>query len=282
MRKVLVPTDFSENAFNALKYACQVFKYEISEIFIVHAYTVDAYGKDVLERDTFEKLKETALKDSERQLEKVRFKITDYSPNPQHSYHLVSGIGTLADVTNDCVNRENIDIVVMGTRGETNDRSLTFGSNALEIMKHEHCPVLAIPENYEYRAPRKVLFPTDFDVPYKRRELKLLGTMMASFRSIVTFLHFDPPININHVQEDNKLFLEGCLQKPKLLFESTPEKEKTLAITKQIIRDDFEMLVMVNTRPSYLDEVLPQAQSTIRNMGLQVKIPFLVLQNIAR
>ncbi len=282
MRKVLVPTDFSENAFNALKYACQVFKYEISEIFIAHAYTVEAYGKDVLERNTFEKLKETAFKDSERKLKKVLSKITDYSPNPQHSYHMVSGIGTLADVTNDCVNRENIDIVVMGTRGETNDRSLTFGSNALEIMKHEHCPVLAIPESYEYRAPRKVLFPTDFGVPYKRRELKLLGNMMASFRSTIIFLHIDPAGKMTHIQEDNKLFLEGCLQKPKLLFETVPEKEKTLAITKHIIRDDFEMLVMVNTRPSYLDEVLPQPRSTLRKIGLQVKIPFLVLQNIAR
>ena len=37
MRKVVVPTDFSENAFNALKYACQIFKYERSEIFILHA-----------------------------------------------------------------------------------------------------------------------------------------------------------------------------------------------------------------------------------------------------
>lgn len=282
MRKVLVPTDFSENAFNALKYACQVFKYEISEIFIVHAYTVEAYGKDVLERDTFKKLKETALKDSERQLKKVLTKITDYSPNPQHSYHTVSGIGTLADVTNDCVNRENIDIVVMGTRGETNDRSLTFGSNALEIMKHEQCPVLAIPESYEYRAPKQLLFPTDFGVPYKRRELKLLGKMMASFRSTITFLHIDPAGKMTHDQEDNKLFLEGCLQKPKLFFETTPEKVKTLAITKHITGDDFEMLVMVNTRPSYFDEVLPQPRSTLRKIGLQVKIPFLVLQNIAR
>ncbi len=98
MRTVLVPTDFSENAFNALKYACQVFKYEICQIFIVHAYTIEAYGKDVLEKDSLEELKETTLQDSERQLKKVLAQIEQFSPNPQHSYHIVSGIGTLADV----------------------------------------------------------------------------------------------------------------------------------------------------------------------------------------
>lgn len=170
----------------------------------------------------------------------------------------------------------------MGTRGETNDRTLTFGSNSLEIMKHEHCPVLVIHENYDYRAPREVLFPTDFGVIYKRRELKLLGNMMTFFRSNITFLYIDPAKEMAHEQKDNKLFLVSSLQRPKLFFETTPEPDKILAITKHIIGNDFDMLVMVNTRQSYLNEVLPQPQSTIRKLGLQVKIPFLVFQNIAR
>ena len=48
MRKILVPTDFSDNAFNALKYACQVFKYEKCEIFIMHAYADEVYQQDKL------------------------------------------------------------------------------------------------------------------------------------------------------------------------------------------------------------------------------------------
>ena len=282
MHTVLVPTDFSNNAFNALKYACQVFKYEICKIFILHAYTVDAHGKDTLDEDHFETLKETTMINSERKLKNVLAEIKEYSPNPQHNYHIVSGLGTLADVTNFWVDKENIDIVVMGTRGETNDRTLTFGSNTLEIMKHEHCPVLAIPESYEYRAPREVLFPTDFGVTFKRRELKLLGNITTSFRSTVTFLYIDPDKEMTHIQEDNKLFLKGSLLQPKLLFETTPETNKTLAITKYIFRKEFDMLVMVNTRQSYFDEVLPQPQSTLSKIGLQIKIPFLVLQNIAR
>lgn len=59
IRTVLVPTDFSKNAFNALKYSCQVFKYEICEICIVHAYTIETYGIEGLEGNRFEVLKET-------------------------------------------------------------------------------------------------------------------------------------------------------------------------------------------------------------------------------
>ena len=53
MRKVVVPTDFSENAFNALQYACQIFKYERSDIYILHAYADEVYGQDTVIKRSF-------------------------------------------------------------------------------------------------------------------------------------------------------------------------------------------------------------------------------------
>ena len=55
----MVPTDFSDNAFNALKYACQVFKYEKCEIFVMHAYADVVYQQDKLtKRSQLDVLKE--------------------------------------------------------------------------------------------------------------------------------------------------------------------------------------------------------------------------------
>ncbi|HER39641.1 MAG TPA: universal stress protein, partial [Salinimicrobium catena] len=44
MRKIIIPTDFSENAFNALKFAAELFKYERSDFFILHAYADEVYN----------------------------------------------------------------------------------------------------------------------------------------------------------------------------------------------------------------------------------------------
>jgi len=281
MRKIIVPTDFSENAFNALKYACQVFKYEKSEFFIVHAFADEVYRQDAaMKRSLFEELKEVTFQNSQKQLNKIRVAIKRYSPNPNHTYKTISAFGSLIDEVNDLVNHENIDVVVMGTRGKTNDRSITFGSNTLQVLKYVHCPVLAIPEGYEYHAPREVLFPTNYMQPYKRRELKLLCEMTGSFRSTIHLLYIDPIKKLAHRQEDNKQFLESCLQKPKLVFETTKEKDKTIAITKYIVHKSIDMLVIVNSRHSYMEDML--YRSTIDNIGLHIKIPFLVLQNIAR
>lgn len=57
LRKILAPTDFSENGFNVLKYAYQTFKYEICKIFIVHPILWRRMAKEVSEMNAFEKLK---------------------------------------------------------------------------------------------------------------------------------------------------------------------------------------------------------------------------------
>jgi len=281
MRKILVPTDFSDNAFNALKYACQVFKYEKSEIFIIHAYADEVYQQDKLtKRSQLDVLKEEISQNSERQLKNVLEDIKHHYPNPHHKYKTISAFGSLIDEVNDLVNQENVDIVVMATRGETNDRSLTFGSNTLQVLKYISCPVLAIPEGFEYQAPKEVLFPTNYLVPYKRRELKLLCEMSGSFRSTIHMLYIDPIKKLSLRQEDNQQFLRDCLPKAKLLFETTQEKDKTIAITKYIVHNDINMLVLVNSRHSFLEDML--SQSTIDKIGLHIKIPFLVTQNLFR
>jgi nucleotide-binding universal stress UspA family protein len=281
MRKILVPTDFSDNAFNALKYACQVFKYEKSEIIIMHAYADEVYQQDnVKKRSQLDLVKEKVSQNSEIQLKKIAEEIRHHYPNPKHSYKIVSSFGSLIDEVDDLVNQEDMDIVVMSTRGETNDRSITFGSNTLQVLKYISCPVLAIPEGSKYHAPKEVLFPTNYLVPYKRRELKLICDMSGSFRSTIHMLYINPIKKLSLRQEDNQQFLKDSLPKAKLRFETTQEKEKTIAITKYIVHNDIDMLVLVNSRHSFLEDML--SQSTIDKIGLHIKIPFLVMQNLFR
>jgi nucleotide-binding universal stress UspA family protein len=280
MRKVIVPTDFSENAMNALEYTCQIFKYQKSEIFIIHAYADEVYQQDkITKRNILNEIKETTFQKSQKELKKVLLKIREYAPNPKHTYKIISAFGTLTDELNDLVNQEDIDIIVMGTRGATNDRKITFGSNTVQVFKYVQCPVLAVPEEYEYHPPKELLFPTNFQIPYKRRELKLLCELSGSFRSTIHLLYIDP-IKLSLRQEDNQHFLKECLHKANLTFDTSPEKDKTVAITKYIVHKDIDMLVMVNSKNSHLEDMLKH--TTVDKIGLHIKIPFLVLQNLSR
>ena len=281
MRKIIVPTDFSDNAFHALKYACDIFKYERSDIFILHAFADEVYQQgNITDRSTLERHKEQVYQSSLEELKTLLLKIKEYAPNPRHVYKTIAAFGSLIDEVNDLVDDENIDIVVMGTRGVANDRSATFGSNTLYVMKYVQCPVMAIPEDYVFHAPKELLFPTNYLIPFKKRELKLLCELSGSFRSAIHMLYIDPLKNLSLRQEDNKTFLKAGLVKANLFFETTPEKDKIVAITKYIVHNNIDMLVMVNTRHSHMEDIF--MQSTVSKLGLHIKIPFLVLQNLAR
>ncbi len=281
MRKILIPTDFSKNGMNAIRYAVELFKYERCDFFIMHAYADEVYDHNTLvSREIFKELKETIHKNSDSELTKILEEIRQVSPNPRHEYKTLSIFGTLIDEANDLVDKENIDVLIMGTKGKTDDRKLTFGSNTLQVLKYVKCPVLAIPSGCLYTQPKEMLFPSDYLLPYKRRELKLLSTLTQSFRSTIHFLYVSGFEKLSIRQEDNKAFLSTSLPEAKLEFHRAQAEDITTAINQFIKEHKIDFLVMVNSRHSYLESIL--YQSTIDKIGLHIKIPFLAMQNLER
>jgi nucleotide-binding universal stress UspA family protein len=281
MRKILVPTDFSENAMNALEFAIELFKYDISEFFIMHAYQDEIYADDsLLTSKTLDEVTKIVSKNTNKQLEDILKHIQEISPNPKHTYTTISANAYLMDEADKIVDQENIDIVVMGTKGKTNDRKLTFGSQTLQVLKYVQCPVLAIPENYKYTQPKHILFPTNFYVPYKRRELKLLNYLATPYRADINMLYISKSENLTLRQKDNKDFLADVLRDNTINFATVDNKSITNAIHTYIKEHAIDMVVMVNTRHSFLENIL--FQSTIDEISLYIDIPFLALQNIRR
>lgn len=281
MQKILIPTDFSDNALNAIKYATELFKYGRSEIYLLHAFSDAVYKAKAQFTDaTMEDLKQKALEEAQQKLEETKNQILSFSPNPKHQLHTLAEFGLLVDSVNDWVERENIDVVVMGTKGETADKKITFGSNTLQVIKYVKCPVLAIPSVYGDVHPKNILFPTDFQLPYKRRELKFVSGIAKCFVCRVDFLYVSKFESLSYRQQDNKKFLEASFCDNQVRFHQTKASDITKAINTFIIENPIDMLVMVNTRHSYLENIL--YQSTIEKIGLKIDIPFLVLQNLPR
>lgn len=281
MRKILIPTDFSENAFNAITFAIDLFKYEISEFYIMHAYRDEIYNHDqLIEESDLENVSEIVSNSSTKNLESTLKSIKKISPNPKHTYHKISANNLLIDEMDSIVDDKNIDLIIMGTRGKTNDKKITFGSHTLQVIKYVQCPVLAIPENYKYTPPRHILFPTNYLIPYKRRELKLLCEMASTYRAVVDILYISTSETLSIRQKDNQKFIKEELHKNILNFKISNHKHIINSIYKHIKENNTDMLVMVNTRHSFLEDML--YQSTIDEFGLNLDIPFLALQNINR
>ena len=281
MRQILIPTDFSENAMNAIKYALEIFKYERSEFYFMHAYEDEVYNdKGLSTRDNFEDVLRVVSKNSQNNLEDLLKIVKEISPNPRHNYNIISAYNSLVDEADLIVDGKNIDVIVMGTKGETNDKKLTFGSHTLQVLKYVQCPVLSIPENFKYAQPKHILFPTNYLIPYKRRDLKLLCEMAIPFRAKIDMLYVTNCDKLSMRQEDNMQFIKDALCNNDTSFNIFNNKNFIEAISNYIKDNNIDMLVMVNTRHSYLENIL--FKTAIDILSLNIQIPFLALQNTRR
>ena len=281
MRKIVFPTDFSENAFNALKYAVELLKYESCEFFLLHAYADEVYNDEtVLSRSLMDELKEKISKHAEIKLEETLAKIRDISPNPHHSFHKVASFGALVDEVNDLVDSENADLCIMGTRGKSDDRNINFGTNTLLVMKYVQCPVLSIPSDYQYNTPQNILFPTNFLVPYQKRELKLVSEIARVFGAEIHSLYISKYPVESFRQKDNLNFLKEQFHNIKFQTHQVDGIDKVSTIKDFIEEKKIDILVMVNSRHSELENIL--FEGTLDKIGLNPKIPLLVLQNFNR
>lgn len=281
MKTILIPTDFSKNALHALQYAQELFKCTRTEFYLLNAFADKYYGAfKTSSPEERKKLEREVREETEKKLHTLVKSVKGVPPNPKHSFHTIATFDSLVDGVNDFVNQENIDLVVMGTKGETSDHKTTFGSYTVEVFKYVKCPVLAVPENFEFVQPKVILFPTDYMLPFKRRELKLLGSLSSEFKSEVHCLYISDFKALSARQKDNQLFLKGCLSKAYLSFKTTPVENKVAAILDYINSKNVGMLTMVNSRHSFFEDML--YRSTIDELGLKIKIPFLVMQNLTR
>lgn len=140
MKKILVPTDFSSNAEKALNYAVQIAKKMNAELLLIHSVRSDNYEQDV--------------KDAEAQLEMIGKTITD-SEGVKINTKVYFGPTENSILV--ATSENNVDMVIMGTLGNTALSEKVFGSVTAGIIGKITVPLLAIPLLSDWKTPKKIL-----------------------------------------------------------------------------------------------------------------------------
>ena len=281
MKKIVLPTDFSITAMNAIKYAVKLFENDLCRFYILHAYQQEVYESDVLiTKENLNEVTKTANNNSQINLKKILKQIKKLSPNSKHTYKIMSANNILVHAVDEVVEERDIDIVIMGTHGKTDNSKLTFGSHTLQVLKFVKCPVLVIPKNYTYTKPKELVFSTDFSIPYQQRELQFLSEIASEYQTQIDVLYVSEMKKMSLREEKNKHFIEESFKNNKTAFITVAGKNIEKTISTYIKNHHTDLLVMINRRHSFLENIL--FQDTINKIGLSIDIPFFVLQNIRR
>lgn len=276
MKKILLPTDFSENSWNAIKYALQLFKNEKCTFYLLNTYTPVIYHIEYVlvnpaQFGLGDAIRETAL----RGLENVLKKINDQFNNSDHSFECIAAFNTLVPELREMIEDHDIDYVVMGTKGATGAKEVLFGSNTVQVFKNVKCPVIAVPNNFDYEAPKEILFPSDYNIAFQKAQLDPLINIATQFDSRVNFLHTANSDELSEWEESNRQILESHFKPLTHLFHLIKFQKVPEAITNFQLKVRINLLVMINNKHSFFENLF--FKSNINQIGFHLNIPFLVI-----
>lgn len=156
MNRILVPTDFSEQAENALKVAIKLSKKHKSEIYVLHSMEMPLHlattdSGSLPESLFFIKLAEKRFNDLRKN-------------NYLEGVVLNEAIGhneIYEDIEEAC-KKNNIDLIVMGSNGASGFKEMFVGSNTEKVVRTSKIPVLVIKNNHPEFKIKDFVFATDF------------------------------------------------------------------------------------------------------------------------
>ena len=277
MKKILLPTDFSENALNAIRFALQLFPTEACTFYLLNTYTPVLYDSEyILYSPTSSlSLDELYRNNSIKGLEKIRKQITEDFPNSMHKYEIISSFSLLNEEIKVQVSSLQIDLVVMGTQGATGAAQILFGTHTVHAIKRTTCPLLAIPSGCSFTKPENILFPTDYEINYTAEHLKLLKDLANANGSVIHVLHVLFGLPLGEKQEKAKRLLANYLENTSHHFYSIQKNTVTEGIYDFQKEHNIDLLVMISNKHSFFENLL--FRPVINEVGFRVKTPFLVI-----
>ncbi len=278
MKTILVPTDFSKNAYYALHYATQLFAEEECKFIIVHSFE-NQVSKLTSRVDIgkTEAVMDSLYEEYDSKCDEVMRQIILDTKNSTHSYETIATSLTLSRAINKLIVKEKVDYVVMGSKGKTDALDMLVGSNTLAMInKIKNAALLIIPQEMEYKSIKKIAFATGFKRSYSHKELQPLLYLADANNADVKIIHSHKEEKMNETQHANSHQLVELLKqtKPQNIWLSG-ETDTYDAITSYLNKEQIDLLVMIYYKHNIIAQLFREA--TVKDIIKYTLIPFLVL-----
>lgn len=278
MKTILVPTDFSSCANNAVDFAVQSSKVMPLEVNIVHAF--ELVGNIYTDYMGVNKEFNQSL------LHEVRQNLTQLKSTIRES----KGVAVETHVSTASIkegifqvaSEKNIDFIVMGTTGANGLKEKLWGSKTADIIGKSHVPVIAIPLEYKWKLPQKILLATShFEKdPAMLNFIFELSNLYKAEVHVVVFT--------DEVDDKAFTYLDHCRNIPgytRLLRERYGQKTLTVshifgsnfeqALQDHIKKNAIDLLAMVTYKRKFPDNLFHYSMT--KRMAYHTKIPLLAI-----
>lgn len=278
MKNILLPTDFSENSWNAITYAIRFFENIKCNFYLLHVNRIsDLAVHDaplILNEETIENL---YIKPARRKLRDTLKRISELIPiQKNHKFYTLTDYNFFIEAIRKNVIEKKIDIIVVGTKGASGLEKIILGTNTADIITKVKCNTLAIPENAKFVTPEEIAFPTDFSLSENLQVLQPISDIIDRFGASLRIVHITKnKVDLNSDQKKNKELLEDYFNHQEHSFHYLTNNKVENAIQCFVESRDVNMICMVAKNLNYFQQIL--FHSKVEEISYHTDVPFLVL-----
>ena len=195
MKKILVPTDFSDCADRALEFAATLAKKVSGEIYLIHVHSDEGEYSGLRTSGEWQSVIATPeippmiglLKETKIMMEEIKKK-PFMEGIPVHDNIEVGHPGIMI---NEAAEKYNADFIVMGTQGAKGLAGFFVGSTAEKVVQNAVLPVLSIKERFTTQ-PEQIVFASDFSEE-SGRVFGFIKEFAAIYNAKLNLLEVDTP-----------------------------------------------------------------------------------------
>jgi nucleotide-binding universal stress UspA family protein len=270
--KILIPTDFSKLSRMAVSYAVKMAKKIDAEIVLLNVIFMNAPPRARIAVKV--KAIEDAMVDNAKQdsIQLIKELKAENKGKLKISFEIIRGF-PVEDVVESYASHNNIDLIIMGTKGATGLTKILMGSNATAVINNSDIPVISVPEFAQFKRLKHIVYATD--ILNLNKELKMIAPLAKLFDATIHILH------IVSSESKKKISPETIIDKlkiiyPKITFHVTINDHILEGIDKYTADIKADLLTMFTHDLSFFEKLF--GKSVTRQMAFHTWIPLLTIK----
>jgi nucleotide-binding universal stress UspA family protein len=277
MKTILVPTDFSSNANNALDYAIAFAKKEKAKIILLHTFHITyMINPDIPQQLVAEQVFAT----EEMANSKLKLLCEKVEHKGKVKCEFLNKQGLTVDMILSTAEEIKPDIVIMGTRGASGIKEIILGSTTADVIEKVKCPVIAVPEQASFHQIKNITYATDYHTN-DIEAIKKLVDISKLFNPYITVLHVSDKA-LTHKSEEEKLEelkekVNHKIKYDKIFYKLVYGQDLVKVLTKHIKGESPDMLVMSMHSRNLFDKLF--GTSFTKKVAYHTRIPLMAFHS---
>jgi nucleotide-binding universal stress UspA family protein len=272
MSTIIVPTDFSATADNALNYAVQFAERYSFDVTLFHSLTLAhvAIAGGIHPELNVGGLNEDVNKRIAQLLEPLK------EAHPSVQFITEVSTGPLVETLNNYCHATKPIAVFMGITGEGSTLDKLFGSNAIEVMNHTTYPVVIVPHQSVFKPLQKICLACDLKEVVSTTPPLSIKTLAHLFNAEVHILNIDyKHRNFTPSTPDEIEILESMLDQIKPSFHFIEDEHVQHGIDSFITEHNMDMVIVIPKRHPFFENLFHK--STTKQLAYTTHVPLLAV-----